>query len=156
MSERQRKGDDLDGNFRPLPPIGEDGRRKPNWWVSPEELLLEDWDAVLDDRAKKQRREPIIPVPEENETSEVGRAKNRKLEDFWSERESEGDDLDGNFLRFPPPPLFDISEPGWWVSEEELLLENWGAVLRHRSDEDFRARGLPAPPAIDFSLDDGF
>ena len=138
MSERDRKGDDLDGNFRPLPPVGEDGRHKFHWWVTPEELTLEDWDEVLADRAKKQRREPIIPILGDNETSEVARATNPKLEDFWSERESKGDDLDGNFLRSPPTPddSYDpIKDHGWWVSEEELRLPTCMDVLRHRADE---------------------
>ncbi len=71
-SERESKGDDLDGNFRRPPPVGVDGRPVFYWWVTPDELKLPNWDAVLADRAQRQGRERGLPLFPDLDLSDPG------------------------------------------------------------------------------------
>jgi hypothetical protein len=88
---------------------------------------------------------------EEEEALEVARAKIAKRAQFFDERNRVGDDLDGKFRPEPPFAPCNPLAPYHWVSEEELLLDDWHQVLAHREAE--RSQALGHAP-LDFGSDE--
>ncbi len=88
---------------------------------------------------------------EEEEAHKVSRARIAKKDVFFNDRMRAGDDLDGKFRPEPPFAPCDPLTPSHWVSEEELLLDDWRQVLAHREAE--RSQSLGHAP-LDFGWDE--